>query len=111
MPAVKQAEQTAAERQIQRAKDLEKERYELGKRINSNREYLRLMDANEELQGQTVLNGETVEMGEWLDVFYPQKERGQKRSKDEIEATRKAKQEARGVIDGDDDDDTDDDES
>lgn len=80
------AELTAAQRQIERAKALEKERSELQERITKNRDYLRLMDANEEL---------TEEQGQWLDAFYPVKEKGERRSKDEIEATRKAKEEAR----------------
>ena len=79
-------EQTAAERQIERAKALEKERSELQERITKNRDYLRLMDANEEL---------TEEQGAWLDAFYPVKEKGERRTKEEIERTRKAKEEAR----------------
>lgn len=80
------SEQTAADRQIARAKSLERERGELMDRITANRDYLRLMDKNEEL---------TSEQGDWLDVFYPIKERGEQRSKEEVEATRKAKEEAR----------------
>lgn len=79
-------EQTAAERQIARARDLERERAELQSRITKNRDYLRLMDSNEEL---------TKEQGEWLDAFYPMKEKGERRSKEEIERTRKAKEAAR----------------
>lgn len=102
-PAVAPPVETAADRQIARAKDLEKERFELSKRITANRDYLRLMDQNEELSS---------EQGVWLDTFYPLKEKGERRSKEDIDATRKAKLEARGVtdadVDGDDDDDTDD---
>lgn len=84
------AEQTAAERQIERAKDLERQRAELGEKIAKNRDYLRLMDANEEL---------TEEQGTWLDAFYPVKEKGERRSKEEIERTRKVKEEARKGLD------------
>lgn len=80
------AELTAAQRQIERAKALEKERSELQERITKNRDYLRLMDANEEL---------TEEQGAWLDAFYPVKEKGERRTKEEIERTRKAKEDAR----------------
>lgn len=78
--------QSAAERQIARAKSLEKERAELMERIAANRDYLRLMDKNDEL---------TDAQGEWLDTFYPQKEKGEQRSKEDIEATRKVREEAR----------------
>lgn len=77
---------TAAERQIARAKELEAERATLMDKIGKNRDYLRLMEANDEL---------TPEQGVWLETFYPTKERGEKRSKEDIEATRKARQEAR----------------
>lgn len=80
------APQSAAERQIARAKSLEKERAELMERIAANRDYLRLMDKNDEL---------TDSQGEWLDTFYPQKEKGEQRSKEDIEATRKVREEAR----------------
>lgn len=79
-------DQTAAERQIDRAKDLERQRGALMELIAANRDYLRLMDKNDEL---------TEEQGDWLDVFYPTKEKGEQRTKDEVEATRKAKEEAR----------------
>jgi hypothetical protein len=84
-PETPAAEQTEAERQIARAKSLEKERAALIKRIASNREFLRLMDENEAL---------TKEQGEWLDLFYPLKEKGERRSKDDIDATREAKKAA-----------------
>ena len=78
--------QSPAERQIARAKTLEKQRAELMKKISDNREYLRLMDRNDEL---------TDTQAEWLDVFYPEKEKGERRSKEEVEATRKAREAAR----------------
>lgn len=77
---------TPADRQIARAKGLERERADLMERIGKNRDYLRLMDANEEL---------TADQAEWLDAFYPVKEKGEQRTKEEIEATRKAKEDAR----------------
>jgi len=87
MPTVPNIEgQSEAERQIARAKALEKERAELQGRITKNRDYLRLMDDNESL---------TAEQGKWLDGFYPLKEKGERRSKEDIEATRKLKSEAR----------------
>lgn len=79
-------ERTAAERQIVRAGDLERERASLMEKIGKNRDYLRLMDANEEL---------TEEEGQWLETFYPTKEREIRRSKEDIEATRQARKEAR----------------
>lgn len=78
--------QTPAERQIERAMKLEQERSELQEKIGKNREYLRLMAANDEL---------TADQKKWLDVFYPEKEKGERRSAEEIEATRKAREAAR----------------
>lgn len=87
MPTVPNAaEGTGADRQIARAKTLEKQRADLQKLITSNRDLLRLLDANEEL---------TEAQGAWLDKFYPLKEKGERRSKEDIEATRKLKTEAR----------------
>ena len=85
-PQATQAPQGMAERQIARAKRLEYDRSELGKLVNSNRELLRLMADSDEL---------TEAQEDWLDRFYPQKEKGEQRSKEEIEATRKVKEEAR----------------
>jgi uncharacterized protein YegJ (DUF2314 family) len=79
-------DRTSAQKQIARALRLERERSEAMKKIAANREYLRLMEENEELDGDEA---------DWLDDFYPQKERGQSRSDDEIERTRKAKAAAR----------------
>lgn len=77
---------TAAERQIARARQLERERSAVMSKISKNREYLRLMADNDEL---------SAEQKRWLAVFYPDKERGEQRSKEQIEATRKAKEAAR----------------
>lgn len=77
---------TAPARQVKRALALEAERAALMKRIADNREYMRLMDRNEELDD---------DQAEFLDTFYPEKERGQLRSKEDIEATRKAREAAR----------------
>jgi len=77
---------SSAEKQISRAVRLERERSEAMKKVAANREYLRLMEENEELGD---------EEADWLDDFYPQKERGRGRSEDEIERTRKAKAAAR----------------
>lgn len=78
--------QTSAERQIARAKDLEKQRAALQTSIGKNRDYLRLMDANDELD---------AEQSKWLKTFYPDKEKGSTRSEDEIKATREARKAAR----------------
>jgi hypothetical protein len=75
-----------AERQVERAKRLEAERFELAKHIDANRKLLRLMADSDEL---------TDAQQDWLDDFYPLKERGEKRSKADIEATRRVKEEAR----------------
>jgi hypothetical protein len=79
-------ERTSAEKQILRAAHLERERASLMKQIASNREYLRLMADNDELSN---------EQEDWLGDFYPEKEKGQTRTSDEVEATRKAKAAAR----------------
>lgn len=80
-------ERTTGQKQIARALALESERGAIMKKIAANRTYLRLMEENEEL---------TDAEADWLDDFYPQKEKGQQRSEDEIERTRKAKAAARG---------------
>ena len=75
-----------AARQIKHAYQLEHKRGEVAKKINANRELLRLMDETDEL---------SPAQGEWLDVFYALKENGVQRSAEEIEATRKMKEQAR----------------
>lgn len=100
-PAAQQEQQTKAQdaaelkaaneladshKQIGRAMDLEYDRAVLGEKITANRTYLRLMAENDEL---------TEAQEDWLDDFYPQKEKGESRSDDEIDATRKAKEIAR----------------
>lgn len=78
--------QSSAQRQIARAADLERKRAEIMKQVEANRKYLRLMDENDELTDQE---------SEWLEVFYPLKEKGETRSKTEVEATRKLREQAR----------------
>lgn len=80
------APDTPASRQIARAKGLERERAALMAKIGSNRDYLRLMAANDEL---------TADERTWLLAFYPEKEKGERRSTEEVEATRKVKEAAR----------------
>lgn len=84
--ATPNTQDSPAERQIARAKSLEKDRAELQKKIDANRRYLRLMEQNDEL---------TTAQADWLDDFYPVKEKGERRSRDDIERTRKAKEDAR----------------
>lgn len=74
------------DRAITLAKKLEQERAALMDRIGKNRAYLRLKDANGELSDKD---------GQWLDTFYPLKEKGERRSKEDIVATREAKKAAR----------------
>lgn len=81
-----EGDRSSAQKQIVRAVLLERERSSTMKKIAANREYLRLMEENEELEDDEA---------DWLDDFYPQKEKGQQRSEDEIERTRKAKAAAR----------------
>lgn len=83
-----EGDRTPGERQILRAHVLEAERSELMGRIDANRKYLRLMAQNEELTEAEVT---------FLDTFYPEKEKGERRSEDQIEATRKAREAARTV--------------
>jgi hypothetical protein len=85
-PAATEKAETSAERQIARAKHLEKTRAEVMKHIGANREYLRLMAVNGEL---------TEDQEDWLEAFYPSKEKGERRTAEEIERTRAIKQEAR----------------
>lgn len=81
------AEDTPASRQIARANQLERDRTALMEKVGKNREYLRLMQDNEEL---------TAEQAAWVAAFYPEKEKGERRSEDEVEVTRRVKAAARG---------------
>lgn len=73
-------------RQVQRAIDLERQISALREKVNDNRTYLRLMDRNEELNEA---------QAEFTDVFYPEKERGERRPTEETQATRRAREAAR----------------
>lgn len=94
-PAAKK-EGSAAQRQIERAQRLEGQRADLLDEVAANRQYLRLMDKNGELEGETAtVDGKNVPAGDWLDDFYPEKEKDVKRNEDEIERTRKVREDAR----------------
>lgn len=84
--AKKAEDRTMAERQIVRAHALEKQRGEHMEKIAANRTFLRMMGQTEEL---------TDEQTDWLETFYPEKEKGERRSAEQIEATRKAREAAR----------------
>lgn len=71
---------------IEQAQALEAERAEVMERVTANRTELRLIDKQGNL---------SEEQGKWLDTFYPEKEKGERRSKEDIEATRKAREAAR----------------
>jgi hypothetical protein len=77
---------TAPDRQIARAIELEIDRANIGEDITANRDYIRLMEKNDELTPVQV---------KWRKIFYPDKVKGKQRSDDEIEATRKLKVQAR----------------
>lgn len=77
---------SSGHRQIVRAVHLEKLRSDLMEQVTANRDYLRLMEKNGELnEAQTAFRK----------TFYPDKEKGESRDKDEIEATRKLRETAR----------------
>lgn len=71
---------------ITQAMALERERAGVMEKVGANRTELRLIDKQGNLSD---------EQGEWLDTWYPEKEKGERRSKDDIEATRKAREAAR----------------
>jgi hypothetical protein len=78
-----------AARQIARAIKLEQQMNGdegLRSKINDNRTYLRLMDRNEELD---------EDQAEFVDVFYAEKEKGERRTEEEAEATVRARKLAR----------------
>lgn len=77
---------TSGARQVARAVALEAERAKNMKAVDSNRKYLRLMDDNGELSD---------DQAAFIDTFYPEKEMGEQRSQDEIDATRRAREAAR----------------
>lgn len=71
---------------VEQAKRLEKERADLMEKIGANRNLLRQLHKVDALD---------AEMREFVEKFYPEKEKGSNRSKDEIEATRKLREAAR----------------
>lgn len=73
-------------RQVRRAIDLEAQISKLREKVNDNRTYLRLMDRNDEL---------SEAQAEFTDVFYAEKERGERKTKEEALATRRARESAR----------------
>lgn len=74
------------QRQIKLALELERQRADLMEQISSNRQYLRFMQKGKELnEDQT----------EFLETFYPEKEKGNVRDKSDVEATRRARAAAR----------------
>lgn len=77
---------TPGARQVARAIRLEQQISKLREQVNDNRDYLRLMDRNEEL---------SEAQAEFADTFYPEKEKGQVRPPEEVEATRRARAAAR----------------
>lgn len=77
---------TTGSRQVARAIQLEAQVAELREKVNDNRTYLRMMDKNDEL---------TEDQSEFLEVFYPEKEKGERRPDSEVEATRIARALAR----------------
>ena len=79
-------EDSSASRQIKRAITLEADRASIMREVSDNREYLRLMHRNKELNEDQV---------EFVETFYPEKERGSRRDKTDIEATRRAREAAR----------------
>lgn len=82
----KEDDRSMAEAQISRAATLEKERADLMERIGKNRDFLRLLGDNEAL---------TDVQRTWVDTFYPEKEKGERRSAEDIEATRKLRESVR----------------
>jgi len=85
-PSLAEAQRVIADARIEEAKRLERERGDLMEAVSNNRTQLRQMDKANEL---------TEAQGAWLDTFYPEKEKGERRTKEEIEATRKARESAR----------------
>lgn len=77
---------TAGSRQVERAITLEREMSAARKRVNDNREFLRLMARNDELNEAQV---------EFVETFYPEKEKGERRAQEDIDATRRAREAAR----------------
>lgn len=78
--AIPADERDIPEVQFMRAVALEKRKSDLLKEINANREFLRIMSKSEALD---------VELSDWLEVFYPTKEKDSKRDRDEVTETRK----------------------
>lgn len=73
-------DRTMPEDQFLRAVELERTKAGLQKQITANRNFLRMMDVSEALSD---------DLSEWLEVFYPTKEKDAKRDKDEVTVTRK----------------------
>ena len=71
---------------IEQAKKLENERGKLMERIGANRNFLRNLHKMGALD---------AEQRRFVTTFYPEKEKGTARSKESVEATRKARESAR----------------
>jgi hypothetical protein len=67
------------ERQFLRAISLEGQKASIMRQINANRGLLRTLDDTDEL---------TADLSDWLDEFYPTKEKDAKRDADEVKQTR-----------------------
>lgn len=78
--------ESSGAKQVRRAIVLEQQISTLREKVNDNRTYLRLMDRNDEL---------TEDQSEFTEVFYPEKEKGERRDADEVTATRRAREFAR----------------
>jgi hypothetical protein len=73
---------------VAQARDLENQRAVLMKKIGKNRESLRNLDE---------LDALSAEHQKFVREFYPLKEKGERRSKEDIERTRKAREAARSA--------------
>lgn len=87
--AIPEDEREIPEVQFMRACNLEHQKAEVGKQINANRQFLRIMDDTDTLND---------DLSEWLETFYATKNDGENRSKDEVQVTRKNHEAAARVV-------------
>lgn len=85
---IPEAERDIPEVQFLRAVTLEGRKAALQREINANRQFLRIMKDTDTLSD---------DLAEWLEVFYPTKEKDAQRSKDEVTDTRQNHEAAASV--------------
>lgn len=82
-----ESEREMAEQQVARAIELEGRKEAINQEVTANRNFLRLMVKSKAITDEAIID--------FVEDFYPLKEKDSQRSKDEVQRTRLAKESAR----------------